>query len=458
MARIVIIGAGLTGLSAAYHLEKKQCFAYELFEKEPTYGGLCRSVTQDGFTFDYTGHLLHANDEYFYGLIKDLVGLEQLNVINRRSFIYSHNRYTQYPFQINLHGLPPETIVECITGYINRPSIATPISFRDWVLSTFGSGFAKHFFFPYQQKIFSHKVNHLTAQWTQRFVPSTSLEQILYGALTPPSDGQSIGYNARFLYPKRGGIMSWVAKLANQLLGTVKTEWNVQSVNMNSKTVTFSNGQIEPYDVLISTMPLDRLLAVLKEKPSTHFSPAQSKLQCNQVINFNIGVNRPDLSEKHWVYFPEKQYPFYRVGFWHNFSEHMAPPGCSALYGEFACKGRSKRWITTTTKQSMRMIKKLYGIAPSDVMTEKIISIPHAYVTYDQWREQNLPGILSRLEEHDIYSVGRYGAWKYASMQEAVLDGRAVADQAMARLEATPFLVNIPGKTKPIRPRQSEQK
>ena len=450
MARIVIIGAGLTGISAAYHLEKKQFFEYELFEKEATYGGLCRSITQDGFTFDYTGHLLHASNDYFYGLIKDLVGLEQLNVITRRSFIYSQNRYTHYPFQVNLHGLPPQTIVECITGYINRPHIATPTSFRDWVLTRFGSGFAKHFFFPYQQKIFSHKVNHLTPQWTQRFVPSTSLEQILHGALSYPSDEQALGYNARFLYPKQGGIISWVSQLAKQLLGSMRTGRTVQSVNMNSKTVIFSDGQIEPYDVLISTMPLDRLLALLREKASTHFAPARSNLQCNQVVNINIGVNHPDLSEKHWVYFPEKKYPFYRVGFWHNFSDKMAPPGCSSLYGEFAFKGRSRRWVNGMIKQSMRTIKKLYGISPSDVATEKIISIPHAYVTYDQWREQNLPKLLQRLQEHDIYSVGRYGAWKYASMQEAVLDGKAVADQAIARLETKPFLVAMPTPTKEV--------
>jgi len=450
MARIVIIGAGLTGISAAYHLEKKQFFEYELFEKEATYGGLCRSVTQDGFTFDYTGHLLHASDDYFYRLIKDLVGLEQLNVITRQSFIYSQNRYTQYPFQINLHGLPPETIVECITGYINRSSIEHPATFRDWVLTTFGKGFAKHFFFPYQQKIFAHKVNHLTAQWTQRFVPATSLEQILYGAISAPSNEQAIGYNARFLYPKRGGIISWISQLAKQLLGTIRTSCAIQSVNMNSKTVTFSDGQIEPYDVLISTMPLDRLLALLREKASTHFTPARSHLQCNQVVNLNVGVNQSDLSEKHWVYFPEKQYPFYRVGFWHNFSAHMTPPGCSSLYGEFAFKNRSKRWVNGMVKQSMSTIKKLYGISPSDVATEKIISIPHAYVTYDQWRENHLASLLQRLQEHDIYSVGRYGAWKYSSMQEAVLDGKTVADQAIARVETTPFLVGIPARTKEI--------
>ena len=118
MAKIVIIGAGLTGLSAAYHLEKKGFFDYKIFEKDASPGGLCRSVYQDGFTFDYTGHLLHISDPYFQSFVNTVVGMETLNSVHRRSFVYSHNVYTHYPFQVNLFGLPPATIAECIEGFV----------------------------------------------------------------------------------------------------------------------------------------------------------------------------------------------------------------------------------------------------------------------------------------------------------------------------------------------------
>src|SRR3990170_4683281 len=117
MAQHVIIGAGLTGLSAAYHFEQ-QHIDYLMFDKESQPGGLCRSVTQDGFTFDYTGHLLHISDPYFRSLLEKIYGFENLNTITRRSFIYSENTYTRYPYQINLYGLPTQTIIDCITHYI----------------------------------------------------------------------------------------------------------------------------------------------------------------------------------------------------------------------------------------------------------------------------------------------------------------------------------------------------
>ncbi|MCC7414708.1 MAG: FAD-dependent oxidoreductase [Epsilonproteobacteria bacterium] len=428
MADIVIIGAGLTGISAAYHLEKKGFSSYRLFEKEQEIGGLCRSVTQDGFTFDFTGHLLHASDPYFSELIAQVVGVENLNSIDRASFIYSHHTFTRYPFQANLYGLPEQVIVDCIAGFVNRTQRRThATTFEQWVQQHFGAGFARHFFLPYQAKIFAYALDKITASWTDRFVPSTSLEQIIKGALRDCYE-QSIGYNAQFLYPKQGGIISWVKKLADQINAPIATDFCVQSINMKEKCVTFTNGHVEPYTHLISTMPLDRLLQLLVEKPSTCLVRARKKLLCNTVVNFNLGIQKEAISDKHWIYFPEAHYPFYRIGFAHNFARSMVPEGCSSVYGEFAYMNKSDAWVDDTLRQALVLTKQFLALEERDILTEKIIHIPHAYVIYDHWRERNLDNLLAQLKQESIYSVGRYGQWKYSSMQEAVLDGKKIAD------------------------------
>lgn len=428
MADIVIIGAGLTGLSAAYHLEKKSFSSFAIFEKENDIGGLCRSVTQDGFTFDFTGHLLHINDPYFKELIEQVVGFDTLNIIERSSFIYSHNTYTRYPFQMNLYGLPEKVVIDCITGFVNRRKGRTePKTFPDWVQHHFGDGFARHFFIPYQTKIFAHDIAKITASWTSRFVPSTSLEQILRGSLRDYAE-PAIGYNAQFFYPKQGGIISWVQRLAQAIKKPINTGFCVQSIDTRHKVITFTNGHIERYNHLITTMPLATLVQRLVEKPSTNFARAQTKLLCNTVINFNLGVRRPNLCDKHWIYFPEERYPFYRLGFGHNFSSAMAPVDCSSLYGEFAYVNKPRRWVENTLSASLKATKQLFNLQDHEIATEKIISITHAYVIYDAWRERNLPHLLDALKQESIYSVGRYGQWKYSSMQEAVLDGKKIAD------------------------------
>jgi len=443
MAEIVILGAGLTGLSVAYHLEKKGFFDYKLFEKESSVGGLCRSVSQDGFIFDYTGHLLHVNDAYLKQFIESVVGFDQFNTIERRSAIYSQNCYTEYPYQINLHGLPAQTIIECIEGFIERPQIKKTQTFYSWVLKNFGVGFARHFFFPYQQKIFDYDVKKLSSSWTGRFVPATSLNKILWGAFTPHRH-EKIGYNSQFFYPRDGGIIRWVQKIADMLINPIMTHHTVQAVDLKHKIIFFTNGHYEQYKQLISTIPLDNLLGMIKESTTTLYT-ARSHLRCASVINFNIGINKPSVSDNHWIYYPEKKYPFYRIGFSHNFSSSMAPHNCSSLYGEFSItKKRAILWETMINNSRAHAMK-LFNFSHTDILTEKIIHIPHAYVIYNSWRDRNVPRILQQLQEQSLFSIGRYGAWKYSSMQEAVLDGKTLVDQLIiipAQQTYDPLLYN----------------
>ncbi len=441
MAKIVIIGAGPTGLSAAYHLEKKGFFDYKLFEKESETGGLCRSMYQDGFTFDYTGHLLHVGDPYFKQFIHDVVGFENLASIKRRSFVYSHDVFTGYPWQVNLYGLPVDVIADCIEGFITRPKTRKkPRTFPDWVMQSFGAGFAKHFFLPYQRKIFAHNLNQITTSWTGRFVPTTSLQQIINGAIKK-SDDELIGYNAQFYYPKTGGTAFWVNKLAEQLTAPIQTNSMVSQIDVAQKMVTFANGHSEPYDHLITTMPLDRLLSVLVEPSTSSLKRAIPKLVCNQVVNFNLGIARANLSDKHWIYYPEPQYPFYRMGFYHNFAASMAPEGHSSVYGEFSHINAPKKKVAEMLATSLAATKKILGIEDREIVTQKIVHISHAYVIYDFWREKNLAKIHEQLQSFGIHSIGRYGEWKYSSMQEAILDGKKTVEKLVIESANEAFYV-----------------
>ena len=429
MAKIVIIGAGLTGLSAAYHLEQNGFYDYKIFEKENTQGGLCRSIYQDGFTFDFTGHLLHINDPYFYDFLANILDFEHLDKINRKSFIFSHNTYSPYPFQINLHGLPTEVVIDCIEGFVKRKQFKKQTNnYYQWVLQHFGAGFGNHFFFPYQTKIFDYDIKKLSADWTSRFVPQTSLRQIIEGAVKKNQAG-NIGYNAHFFYPKQGGIFYLIQQLSKKIRNKIQTNYSVKTVDMQNRLITFENGHFEQFDRLISTMPLNLLLNKIEEKSDMALKSACNKLLCNSVINFNLGIFKENISDKHWIYFPEKQFPLYRAGFYSNFCPKMAPKGCSSIYGEVACLDRSEKHKAEILAAALQKIKKHFKLHKKDILTEKIIHIDHAYVIYNTWREKNIKKIQARLNENKIYSIGRYGQWKYSSMQEAVLDGKTIADK-----------------------------
>ncbi|MCL4380523.1 FAD-dependent oxidoreductase [Candidatus Dependentiae bacterium] len=432
MAKIVIIGAGLTGISAAYHLEKAGFFDYLLVEQEATIGGLCRSVVQDGFTFDYTGHLLHINDLYVDQLLQSFLNKDTFfNHINRRSFVYSHATYTHYPFQVNLHGLPTAVIAECIEGYVQRPAATeNPATFYQWVLQNFGEGFARHFFVPYQEKIFASSVHSITASWTGRFVPATTLTQIIAGAIKEP-DQNTVGYNAAFLYPREGGTQRWVTAFAEQLLQPIALNKRVVAIDPAKQSIRFADGDSCSYEKIITTIPLPALLQVTNEQATLRVRQAIPYLQASSVVNFNLGIANPLLSDKHWIYFPEPRYPFYRLGFTSNFAASMAPAGCSSLYGEFAHRTTDTATINNLLTTSITQTMQLLDISAEEIITQYIIHIPYAYVLYTPWREKYLPELLATYAQHQIYSVGRYGAWKYSSMQEAILDGKAVVEQLL---------------------------
>jgi protoporphyrinogen oxidase len=395
-----------------------------IFEKEATIGGLCRSVRPDGFTFDYTGHFFHCSNQDIMHQLHSIMQRSSLTSHIRRSYVYSHDTYTPYPYQTNLYGLPVQTIVDCITGFVHRKNKHKNGTFDSWVNHHFGAGFAEHFFFPYQEKIFDFPVTKLRTGWVQG-VPQTSLEDILQGAVQE-RDVHSIGYNAQFWYPQHGGIDHLIHAYAAALKNQIITNCSAVYIDQHKKTVTFSNGHAEPYEYLVSTIPLNHVL------PLIGMQAQAKKLLCNSVINVNLGIKGDQICNKHWIYYPEKHYTFFRIGFPHSLGS-MAPEGCSSLSIEIAkLAPLTQAKIGALKKAAIAHVCNIFKFKTKDIMTEQTLILPHAYVIYDAWREKHIDTILHYMAQNSLYSIGRFGAWKYSSMHDAVTDGKAMATQLIA--------------------------
>ncbi len=438
MAQIVIIGAGLTGLSTAYYLEKHGFFDYILVEQNERSGGLLRSEHESGFTFDYTGHFLHCNDRLFFDFLNNVISFSTLDTTIRKTGIVSHNALTDYPFQMNLYGLPIDVAVECIEKYVTRHKhLKSPSSFHSWVRKYFGDGFGRHFFFPYNRKLLAYDLKKVHPSWTGRFLPSTNLTSIIKGTIEK-KPAKDIGYNSSFYYPKHGGIESLIKKLETTLKNKVLTHHPVATIDPLKKIIHCTNGTTFSYQYLVSTMPLNQLLTSI-QTTSHSYCIASQKLICNSIININLGFSVNNIGPMHWLYFPEKKYSWFRLGFWHNICPAMAPQGHSSIYGEYSYLPGT---LTPTKYNNLSQklitdITKFLGLKSHHIVTEKILKLDHAYVIYDAWREKNLTKLLNSLRDLRIYSTGRYGEWKYSSMQEAVLDGKKIADLMYEKIMAT---------------------
>jgi protoporphyrinogen oxidase len=426
--KIVIIGAGLTGLSVAYHLEPertKGTLSYDIIEKCDRPGGLCKTEEENGYQFDYTGHLLHFRTPYFQNLVKRLLS-GNLETIKRSAWIYSQGVYTAYPFQANLYGLPEKIAVECLYEYCrayfktDEQEIKT---FYDWITMNFGSGVARHFMVPYNRKLWLRHPKDMNCDWVGRFVPKPDLKEVIRGTIR--SKGKAFGYNANFYYPKEGGIESLIRSLAKGT-GTIHTKQEVNRINLKKRKIYTSRGTAMPFDVLVSTIPITDLVSVIDSAPAA-VREAAKKLNHVSVLNINFGLKKK-IQEKHWVYIPERKFLFYRMGFPHNFSPKTAMPSHSSIYTEISYdpgKGIDAERVKSKVIKDLKNI----GIIrdQSDIVAEKTMDIPCAYVIYDTQREPALSLVQDYLKKEKVFSIGRYGDWKYSTMEDAVLDGQETA-------------------------------
>lgn len=425
--KVVVLGAGLTGLSTAYHYPGD----IEVYERDPEPGGVAGTTNVDGFAFDHTGHLLHFKDPRVRLLLDELLP-GAFARWDRRASIWRDGVKTEYPFQVNTYGHAPQLVADCVTGFVEAlvkaPVVSPPKSFADFVLQTFGEGFAEHFFMPYNEKFWRRDLSEITADWVSWAIPRPELRQVIEGALGVVRRG--LGYNPSFEYPKQGGIGQLPLALAGRVprlhLGATAT-----SVDTRARRVGFADGRSVAYDRLVSTLPLPTLLAM------SDLPPGQKELARTLthvgVLNFNLGISRPGCWPDHWTYFPEPDLPFYRVGVPTNFSDGVAPPGTSSLYVEVTYRPESPPDVESLWPEVLAGLERV-GIVRSEreIKVRHVVRIPHAYVVFNEDRARAVPELLSALDERSVLSVGRYGAWEYSSMEKALLDGMETAARLMA--------------------------
>lgn len=440
-APVIILGGGLTGLSAGLHLG--DTLPWRLFEKDARVGGHARTEERDGFFFDKTGHWLHLRDPGMKDLVARLLpgGApdRELVKVDRRARVFSHGALTRYPFQANLHGLPPGIVSECLLGFIQAASdprsADPPKNFEDFCHKRFGDGISRHFMIPYNHKLWGVHPREITAAWCTRFVPIPKLEEVVRGAVgdTPPE----LGYNVHFLYPRQGGIETLTRALAAELpADRVATGAALESVDLARREVVVG-GERLPYSALVATLPLPELCARIKDLPD-ELALWASRLRCTAVRYLNVATRVPPKSDYHWLYVPEERYPFYRVGVYSNAVPTMAPAGCGSFYVELSDRGPLPDLSTLMPEVATALTAAGILHRPDDILFADLREITYAYVVFDHHYYEALARLMPFLESHRIYPRGRYGSWTYNSMEDCMMLGRDVAQLITRTLGPAP--------------------
>lgn len=422
-SKLIILGGGLAGLSAAYHS------GGVIYEKDDAVGGLCRSEQVDGYTFDRGSHIFHGKDPYVLHLLEAVLGVA-FKIQSRSCWIYSHGVYTKYPFQVNTYGLPKNVVQDCVRGFIeacNRPRKKDFDNYRDWIYASFGKGIAEHFYIPHSEKFWTVPVKEMTTDWLDVRVPIPKLEDVIRGATSYRT--REFGPNAEFRYPEKGGMGGLPQGFLTKGL-EINLEKEAISIDADNKTIEFSDGEKINYETLVSTLPIPELIRLVRGQVPLEIQKKAGALRCNSIFCVYLGIERKNLSNKHWLYFPENTFPFFRVSFPMNLSSHSVPQKRSSILSEVPYslyRPINKSKIIDVTIEAL--IKA--GIIQKNDRIEKLgtYDIKYGYPIYDHPRKENVSLIEKYFKEKRILLAGRYGRWEYQWMHDAILDGKRIAEE-----------------------------
>lgn len=412
----LIIGAGITGLSYAHFCNHND---YIIIENESSIGGYCKTIKRNGFVWDYSGHFFHFQNKEIEKILTDKISKNQLLTVYKQTFIKYKDSLIDYPFQKNIHQLSKEEFIDCLYDLFSQDNQIYR-TFKEMLYAKFGKSIAEKFLIPYNSKLYACNLDSLDKEAMGRFFPYANKEEIIANFKGPHNSS----YNSTFIYPKGGAIEYVNSIFKNINPDKVLLNRKVTKIDKDKKIVCLSNGDIIHYDRIISTIPFPKLLEI----SSTPYN--KNIYSWNQVLVFNLGFNsKGNDSSSHWLYFPEKEYCFYRVGFYDNIMNQDK----MSLYVELGFNKDKEinpnEWLGTVIND----LHKAGIINERQVLIdyESIIMNP-AYVHINETAIKDVYEKKLVLQKSNIYSIGRYGSWTYCSIEDNIIEASKLA-QTLSR-------------------------
>ncbi len=408
----LIIGAGISGLSYANFCNHHD---YLIIDQDSEIGGYCKTVKKEGFTWDYSGHFFHFRfpeiKEYIF---KEMNRNEILEVV-KNAQIYYKGSYIDFPFQKNIHQLEKEEFIDCLFDLFTADKKAKSSSFKEMVIQNFGKSIADKFLIPYNEKLYACNLDELDVDAMGRFFPHADKEQIIKNFRQPENNY----YNNTFTYPK-GGAIEYVKSLYKRIEPTsLSLSEKLLRIDVENKTAITDKRKIK-FTNLISSIPFNRLL------DCCGINYDKTIYTWNKVLVFNIGFDKKGNDRiNNWVYFPDKDYIFYRIGYYDNiFNDERL-----SLYIEIGFPEHKTIDVEHCFNEVINDLQKANIIQDHKVIAYHSVIMDPAYVHVNKKADLDKTNKMAELNKNGIYSIGRYGDWKYCSIEDNIVESKNLAEK-----------------------------
>lgn len=417
--KYLIIGAGISGLTFASYCKEN----YLIIEKDSEVGGYCKTHYNKDYVWDYAGHFFHFKTDEFKKKFIDSLDKNDFVTQDKKTFIYFDDKLVDFPFQTHIHELSKDKFIDCLYDLFNKEEKENYDNFLDMLYGKFGKSITEMFLKPYNEKLYAVDLTKLDKDAMGRFFPYADIKAIIDNM----KQNKVNSYNNTFMYPKKGAqvIIDVLMKDIDEnkiLLNSI-----IQSINLEDKKVILTDGTEIYYEYLINSMPFDKFLKLINNKEYIDFS---NELTYNKVLVFNLGFNKKSkYNDHHWLYFPDKNINFYRVGFYDN----ILGADKLSMYIEI---GYPKGTVITDEDINRQLSLTLDNLKKCGIIDdtfsleayESIVMDP-AYVHIDAQNDLKVRKIMKDLANRNVYSVGRYGAWTYCSMEDCMVEAKELSEK-----------------------------
>lgn len=412
---IVIIGAGLSGITVARRLRKP----FVILEKDGTAGGLAAEYCVGGHRLGHGGHYFHFQNKS--DILDDLQDVHPFTQYRRKSHVLLDGRFIPYPIQFHLAYLPAcerKTVLRQILNPKQRESE----NLENFLLNHFGARLHRLFFNPFLSKFYRRDLSDLMANMDKGSIPVPNPDQVVEGARGKKF--ASAGYNSVFYYPAES-MNHFIDLYAAPVAGRIRFHETVTGIDTAKQQVITESGRFD-YDRLVSTIPLKHLLTAQRTRGFLLPTPGPSALEHVSTMVVNAVLSRKR-RRFHWIYLPEKKLPFFRAGYY-------PPPGPVRCYLEKTVTRPEVTNSKSLAEEAFYTLKEIGMIrGRSEISLIDCRLIPVSYVVFNRHWQETVPPLLASLRDRGIYSIGRYGSWNYTSMSDDIQSAMHTAEQLNSR-------------------------
>lgn len=431
-AGTLVLGAGPAGLAFAW----KYGAGAIVLEKAREPGGLSRSIELEDGVFDLGGHSFHTPHAEVLELVRDVMG-NNWHEQPRDARVWVAGQLIPYPFQRHFDQLEnPGIVADCAGHQADAQAVARSRDFEEWIVHRFGEGVARHFMLPYNRKLWARDLRKIDCEWVGERVATGHAAS---NASKPPATDPSamparkpLQADSRVAYPLQGGFGEIFHALAARC-HRIELGEEVVHIDLKQRKLITRSGKCHSWRNLVSTMPLPELLACLSECPE-QLIEAASRLQTVSLKVLLILARLRDDNVPQRVYIADHAVPPHKIAF-----NHTSSPGlrqrvhhaisCEVSYSPDKPAGSDEALLDRTISW---LVDNRYIESENDIRTRRVIDIPYGYPVYCHARKSILADIMAFLNAHDIYSIGRFGAWDYANSDECMRQGLRLAERLSA--------------------------